>query len=138
MKGTAMTDAHYPARKALAEMMIEAKDAAVIATDPDNIKAIADLVAAQDAQIAEMTNSCAEPRVKPLVWDRDELKRGQRCYGRGLGLGYGIAFYGGDVGPPIYRWAAQDSTWSKPISSLDAAKAACQADYERRIREALE
>lgn len=39
------------ARKALAKMALEAKNAAVIATGPENIKAIAALVDAQDARI---------------------------------------------------------------------------------------
>ena len=49
-----MTNNHDNARKALAQMALEAKDAAVIATGPENIKAIVALVAHQDAQIAAL------------------------------------------------------------------------------------
>lgn len=45
---------HDKARKALDDMMIEVKDAAVFEADPNIIKPIFDLVAAQDAQIAAL------------------------------------------------------------------------------------
>lgn len=83
-------------------------------------------------------NTRAPVRVKPLVWG-DAPARGRRCKGYGVaGAVYTIAFYAGSVGPAIYRWASEESAWSEPFETFEAAKAAAQADYERRIREALE
>lgn len=79
-------------------------------------------------------------RVKPLRW-APECPRGQRVYGRGTGFDgveYAIVHYGGDVGDAIYRWAPPKGAWSEPFATYGEAKAAAQADYERRIMSALE
>ena len=74
--------------------------------------------------------------VKPLEWP-PRCPLGQRVHNRPALVNYTIAHYGGDVGEPVYRWAEAHSPWSEPLQSYEAAKAAAQADYERRIRSAL-
>lgn len=76
-----------------------------------------------------------EPAVKTLEWP-NECPKGRRVAGKGL-LEYCIAHYGGDVGDPVYRWAAPSSSWSEPLYTFEAAKAAAQADFESRIRSTL-
>lgn len=76
-------------------------------------------------------------KVKPLEWP-PRCPRGQRVHNRPALVNYTIAHYGGDVGDAIYRWAEAHSPWSDPLPTYEAAKAAAQADYERRILSALE
>ncbi len=74
--------------------------------------------------------------VKPLEWP-PRCPLGQRVHNRPALVNYTIAHYGGDVGEPVYRWAEAHSPWSEPLQSYEAAKAAAQADFERRILSAL-
>lgn len=82
----------------------------------------------------------AQVVVNGLRWP-PECPRGQRVHGRGApfdGVEYCIAHYGGSHGDDtVYRWAAPKSKWSEPFDSFDAAKAAAQADYDKRILSAL-
>lgn len=84
------------------------------------------------ADLVDAWNRRPATTVKPLEWDR-EPRRGQRARAIGLGLKYEIAFYAGDFGPAIYRWAGDNSPWSEPFKDFASAKAAAQADYERRV-----
>ncbi len=79
------------------------------------------------------------PSVKKLEWP-PEIRRGQRVMsGYGL-IQYTICHYGGTDpnGGTVYRWAAQNEGWHGPLFSYEDARAAAQADYERRILSALE
>lgn len=76
-------------------------------------------------------------KLKPLEWP-PRCPRGQRVHNRPALVNYTVAHYGGDVGDAIYRWAEAHSPWSDPLPTYEAAKAAAQADYEQRIRSALE
>jgi hypothetical protein len=87
-----------------------------------------------DERLKELLAAC----VKPLEWP-DSPRRGQRVRsGHGL-LGYTIAYYGGDspTGPVIYRWAADEGSWSVPFQTYDQAKAAAQAHYDEAVASAL-
>lgn len=74
--------------------------------------------------------------VEPLIWP-GTITRGQRVHNKPALVNYTIAYYGGDVGDPVYTWAEAHSPWSEPLPTYEAAKAAAQADYERRILSAL-
>jgi hypothetical protein len=81
-----------------------------------------------------------ECRVKPLVWVEDDPRDVLETYRRWQAGDYEIIYH---------RWSDDTETFSvgryskqliKAVvySSLDAAKAAAQADFETRIRTALE
>lgn len=37
----------------------------------------------------------------------------------------------------VWWWAGETEAWKGPVESEEEAKAACQADYEARVRSAL-
>jgi len=89
-------------------------------------------------------NTRAPVKVKPLVWDVTGWSGGDGIKGENDDewtahlhghhyAAYYIAWFGGDV----FRLADPDDKVSRH-TSLDAAKAAAQADYEARILAALE
>lgn len=105
---------------------------------PDQLTACAEAIRAltpDDARaaLARMMAERAAPKVKPLAWERSvllgEVYKAASIFGEYIcGIDDDNIAYGGGV-PDARKWIDYDT--------LEAAKAAAQADYERRIREAL-
>lgn len=131
--------------------MTDAPERIWAVTDPDDVSAdiLGEVYAQQvpDGMVGKpseylRSDVCAKyVKVKPLVWS-DYSSQGWR---RGLVVGYGA--YGGretEIKRNPNGWSYGGKHWdykehgSCLNAALEAAKAAAQADYERRIREALE
>ncbi len=69
------------------------------------------------------------PKIKPLVWVKDE----DGIYEANTPFGY---FWVEWIGSKMVEGYCLD--WSKEFPSIAEAKAACEQEYERRVRECLE
>ena len=99
------------------------------AEDGDHWKQWEDHAAALLAQIAPLLTAV---KVKPLVW-RDFGKEAERAESL---FGLYTAMWGASInGDTVYLTHAG---WLKQFDTLEAAKAAAQADYEARILSAVE
>lgn len=76
-------------------------------------------------------------KVKPLKWP-ETITRGHRIKSMGGLVQYTIAHYGSTGLPALFRWAGPGDSWSEALRTYEEAQAAAQADYEARIRSALE
>lgn len=85
-----------------------------------------------ERSLANLNNLPAmQVAVKPLEWV--EIREGQYFEARVIGILYSVRL--GSDG--VVRWQAGHlGTWHE-VNSIEAAKAAAQADYEARIRSAL-
>lgn len=99
-----------------------------------------DALTAAQAEIARLTAErdaamAGRVKVKPLVWKASGLKTDQAaCYAYGsYGYGYEISSDGARIG--LY---GPDGRMGGGLPSIEAAKAAAQADYEARVLAALQ
>lgn len=74
----------------------------------------------------------SEAGVKPLEW----VASGTRCWRAKSIIGYYRAMEYRAPNLPAAGWESPDQ-WPHDADSVDAAKAAAQADYEARVRSAL-
>ncbi|MBV7408711.1 DUF1192 domain-containing protein [Maritimibacter sp. DP1N21-5] len=110
--------------------------------NPFDADEAADRITALEAEVARLREAMnAKVQVKPLVWEDERISRNSPrqtadsiigCYEV---LQWSSGDYGGSA--PAEDPGDQNEEFSG-LASLDEAKAHCQADYEGRIRAALQ
>lgn len=95
----------------------------------DALAAVQEWTYCCDAEAAITAIPAVQPTVKPLVWKGDSI----RVTAKGMGEYYAcMRMFHGQKGA---GWEDDEGDWHPTI---EAAKAAAQADYEARIRSALD